>query len=538
MSAVEISKPSFRASLEQSTIFDWVVYGTGNAILSAVAGSGKTTTLIQAMSLMSKRIFFGAYNRTIAKEIKDRLSARGLMRQGVDVSTMHSIAVKAWKAVYPKVEIDEAKVGNLIKLAVLKNANLKKFGDQAAFVKKLVSFGKSHLMGIKHPTNRSRDIDNMVVWQKLMEHYSLDESLPLTETHPITKQEIPFDVAGLLNFTVEIYKASIAQCKTLIDYDDMIFAPLYFNAKFYPYDWVIIDECQDINPARRELARRLLKKDGRFVGCGDERQSIYAFTGAGSNSIPLLMKEFNAAHYTLSTTYRCAKAIVAYVQQWVPHIKAVDTAAEGLVRNINEDTKEKPWFIADAIGANDAVLCRYTAPLVKNAFELLRKGIPCKVEGRDIGKNLINVINRWSTVKTLGGLETKLKKYLETETLKAEEAESDSRKQAAQDMFDTIMIFVDKTRANGQNTIDALVAEIESLFDDEVTGITTFSTGHKSKGREWKKVYWLETSIRSRRELKEWELIQEENINYVMGTRAMNELVVVAEYVHSPKEEK
>ncbi len=43
-------------------------------------------------------------------------------------------------------------------------------------------------------------------------------------------------------------------CREMIDFDDMILAPLYFKAKFWPKDWILVDESQDTNPARRVLA--------------------------------------------------------------------------------------------------------------------------------------------------------------------------------------------------------------------------------------------------------------------------------------------
>lgn len=50
----------FKPSDNQLDIFDFVKYGYGNAVISAVAGSGKTTTIIEALKHIKgdKRVLF------------------------------------------------------------------------------------------------------------------------------------------------------------------------------------------------------------------------------------------------------------------------------------------------------------------------------------------------------------------------------------------------------------------------------------------------------------------------------------------------
>lgn len=45
------------------------------------------------------------------------------------------------------------------------------------------------------------------------------------------------------------------------------------------YDYVIVDEFQDLTPAEQDLFLRLRSSDGQMVALGDPRQSIYAFLG-------------------------------------------------------------------------------------------------------------------------------------------------------------------------------------------------------------------------------------------------------------------
>ena len=71
MSAVTLSPQQTRA-------IDFVKNGTGNAILEAVAGAGKTFTLVQMCSHLQGTAIFAAFNKAIAGEIGERLKASGV----------------------------------------------------------------------------------------------------------------------------------------------------------------------------------------------------------------------------------------------------------------------------------------------------------------------------------------------------------------------------------------------------------------------------------------------------------------------------
>src|SRR5947209_977686 len=76
-------------SSHQHAIYDWIEDGRGNALVDAVAGAGKTTTLIEgAKRLHTSNACFVAFNKIIADEIANRLQAIGSPMQA---STIHSL---------------------------------------------------------------------------------------------------------------------------------------------------------------------------------------------------------------------------------------------------------------------------------------------------------------------------------------------------------------------------------------------------------------------------------------------------------------
>jgi DNA helicase-2/ATP-dependent DNA helicase PcrA len=522
---------SFIPSAQQQAFFTWIKDASGSLVLEAVAGAGKSTTLLEGTARMEGYIFLGAYGKAAADDLKEKAREKGFEKQTLRIGTIHSQCSRTWAGAAPDAKLDEKKVPNLVR-ALAENPLTDKalanvLATYSGIICKMVSLGKGFLMGVPGgdpATAKARDVHNVVVWDKLGAFYSAWEDLP-EDVH--AQDIIPAIIA--------VFEASARMCMSCIDFDDQIYAPLRFNARFFKQDWVLGDEWQDANPARREAVRRMLKPGGRAVFCGDSRQAIYGFTGAGSDSLDRTAAAFSASRLPLTVTYRCPKAVVAYVHQWVSHIEAHPDAPEGVVRTLapakDADGKDMPWFLAQRPEPTDAILCRYNKPLVDLAFAMLRNGIACKVEGRDIGKNLVTLATRWK-VTTLNALQNKLEAYRVKETEKA--GDNERKAQDVADRVDTLMVFVDACRAKGQHSLDCVVAEINALFADNVKGVTTLCSGHKSKGREWGRVYWLQAACRTKRALQPWEQTQEDNISYVIGTRVegargAGELILVPE---------
>lgn len=253
-------------------------------------------------------------------------------------------------------------------------------------------------------------------------------------------------------------------------------------------------------------------------------------TGADSDSLDQIRADFSAIDMPLTTTYRCPKAIVRYAQKWVSHIEAHESAPEGQVGMVH---------MADFMKRNDlngqsVVLCRLTAPIVSLAFKLLRNRVACKVEGREIGNGLKKLANRWK-VKTTEKLREKLADYKEHETTKALAKRLEDKAQQIEDQVETLLVIIDNVNADQKHEVKDVVEAIETMFADDAKGILTLSTIHKSKGREWETVFWLDRAgtCPSKYARQEWQKQQERNLMYVAATRAKNTLY---DLIVEPKE--
>lgn len=475
----------------------------------ARAGCGKTYTLEQiAKAVPDVEMQFLAYNKAIADELKGR---------GLRASTVHGAGYGAWKRMAPDCKMENDKVSLLLE-ALQKELREKAMvtqedsqrhllqnraafvEDSADFVKETVSKAKGAAFGFLC------SFEDTQKWFALVEYYGLDDLLE-------------GDLSSAIRLCIEIYRRSLAQDHELVDYDDMLLAPLVHNARIWPKRLVLLDEAQDTNPARRAIALKMLAKNGVLVAVGDPRQAIYGFTGADSNSMDLIRDQLGSKELSLTRTYRCGKAIVEAAQRLVPDFEANDANNPGKVDRISA----LPSF-----ESSDAVLCRNTKPLVELAFSLLRKGIPCKVEGREIGNGLIALASRWK-VKTLAQLRARLDTYRERETGKFLAKGQDMQAQNVEDKVESLLILMTRLQEEGKQSVSDLVSSLSGMFSDNIKGILTLSTIHKSKGREWKHVYILGANayMPSPYAKKAWEKGQEENLMYVAITRAIEHLTFI-----------
>ncbi len=498
---------TFNSSPNQAAIFDFIRDGKGSAIVEAVAGSGKTTTIIESLAYVPEgaSVLMLAFNASIAKELGARIEALG-KRTGRDTAkiagkTFHSLGygaiMKALNGTRPNV--DAGKVRKLAK-EILGATDYELYAD---FACKLVGLAKGQGIGALEP-----DTDS--AWFDIIAH------------HDITLDSMAANMESGIAIARRLLSASNEAAKRgNLDFDDQLYLVLLWGLRLWQNDFVFIDEAQDTNPVRRALAKLALKPGGRLVAVGDRRQSIYGFTGASHDAMDLIEAEFNCAMLPLSVSYRCARNVIAKAQEIVPHIEAWDAANDGTVSTQS---------IKEALGTltqTDAILCRQTAPLVCLAFKLIASGRGCAILGRDIAKGLTSLVEK-QKAKGIDALIEKLSDYREREIArfmaKGEEQKADS----VADKVDCIMTVIGALPETAR-TVPELVRKIESLFSDD-NGVLTLSTIHKAKGKEWHNVAILEPGLMpSKWARQDWQYLQEKNLQYVAYTRAKENLIFLAD---------
>ena len=491
-----------KLSSQQADFIRWAEHGEGSCVLEAVAGAGKTTTLLAAIERMKGEVAILAYNKKIAEEIKGKIKDRGITH--AESGTVHSFGFKAYRRSFKNVKVDGKK---LMQIADHRFAGTF-LAPYVGYAVKLVSLAKQKAIGV------GGSISEVGQWWETAWHFDVFDTGRKGERLP--ELDIINAAIGLLDASNKV--------TDVIDFDDMVYLPLFLRLPFQQYNVVMVDEAQDTNPARRLMVRRLVKQGGRVIAVGDRHQAIYGFTGADNNSLDLIASEFGCIQMPLTTTYRCPKAIVSFAQQWVSHIHAHASAPEGSVSSVSLED----FMTRKDLNKNSAVLCRNTKPLIALALSLIRNRIACKVEGRDIGANLKKLINRWK-VKSLVQLSEKLDTYLARELERLGKLQQDAKAQIVEDTVGTVKVIIDQCLKEGKDTVLDASDYIDSLFADDVSNIMVLSTIHKTKGREWERVFWLDRAgtCPSKWAKQAWMKDQETNLMYVAATRAKSELIEV-----------
>jgi DNA helicase II / ATP-dependent DNA helicase PcrA len=483
-------------SSQQTAAIDFIKNSNKSLILSAVAGAGKTSTLLAMLKATEGSVAFCAFNKSIAKEIEFKVNQQNINKD-VKVGTVHSFGFGAIRRSISRVNVD----GNKIQTIVRDNFNNEESNMQT-FLISAVAMAKE--VGIRACVN-----DNYNTWIQMFDHYDLWNSLPL---------DVNTDKAiGLCQDVLDISNKTL----NVVDFSDMIYLPILKKMRIWKYSNIFLDEAQDTNATRRALVKMMLAPKGRLIAVGDPHQAIYGFTGADSNALDLIQKEFKAKELPLSVTFRCPKNVVKEAQKYVQHIESHPDSADGIVDECN--LQDLPNLVTQ----EDAIICRNTKPLVEVAYNLIRNKIPCKVEGRKIGEGLIKLATRWK-VKTVGTLINKLEAYKEKEIEKYKKKENDSMCQVIEDQVETLGVFIDQCKLD--DPISTLVKKIQELFDDtENKKILVLSTIHRSKGREFNHVFALgmDKYSPSKWAKRDWELVQENNLLYVLVTRAKTHLTKV-----------
>ena len=499
---------SFAPTAQQEAFIDTLLHTTSNIALRARAGCGKTSTIMLGIDAARAandrtRVLVCAFNTAIVREIDEKLRKAGHGFPHVQAKTAHGLGTSLLKDAFDfdtKTMLNAHKVRDLIQAAAGSNAL---YGAYSAQIAKLVGMAKQAALGV------FGSADDTSLWYGMADHHGI-------ELDPIAAERI---VAA----AQDIYARSCEDL-TSFDFDDMILIPLLRRLEpKWPADLVFVDEAQDLSPARQALIGKFVKpRYGRLVIVGDDAQAIYGFAGADAQSLANLIDQYNATVLPLSVTWRCPKAVVREAQVYVPDITAADSAPEGLVRSAD-------MLPDDLQPGQDAILCRNTAPLISTAYALIRRGIPAKVEGRDIGEGLATLARRWK-VRTCAELLARLDTHERRELAKLEgKPDEEELAEKLRDRLDTLREIIAACQARGQQLVTDVLSAIAALFGDDVKGAVVLATYHKSKGREWPRVFLYEHALRcpSRAARQPWQLEQERNLAYVAITRAQRELVYV-----------
>jgi DNA helicase-2/ATP-dependent DNA helicase PcrA len=473
-------------SPQQETFWDVCAHQECHVVLKALAGAGKTTSIVEACKRLprGKRVAFVCFSKIIAETLKSKVPF------GTYSGTLHSLGGQAVaKHVKRPLRdlLDENKVPKMLPpqaAPVVRSA-----------VMKLTSLAKNTLCDVS------------------------DAGLTaLAARYGVELEESKGTIFKLVRMCLDRSKKDLSS----IDFDDMLYLPVVLGLPVQKFDVMFVDESQDLNLCQMML---IFMSTKRVIVVGDEHQAIFGFRGADVRSMATmqgLMADTGPVQVLpLSVTFRCAKAITRLAQKYVPEITAHENNPEGLVQ-FNSTVE---W------GRGDMVLCRTNAPLVKEAYRLISQNIPVKIQGRKIGEDLAKLIARLcspqDTVIVLGERvsEWRAKEVARLTADQTKAISNESKLQLVADKCDCI-----DALSEGMSTVQEVLDRIKLIFAEINAGADTsrfvlLSSVHRAKGLESRRVFIINPEIMPHPSAaSEEELEQEMNLIYVAITRGMEEL--------------
>jgi hypothetical protein len=573
------AEKEFALSQYQAHILDRLLNGVAHLFIAALAGCGKTVTLVRLIKeLMNKGLTRGkavvylAFNASIKDELIEKLYGTGvpamtthgfgfteiLKRRFKELRDAEDKAVDQWRAstIFQMVLADEKGLDYSDKsLKAVRNSDQWELRNSVCGNGGLVGFIKNWAIIPHYDKEKCYwfDEDQYKQMMDLMNQYEI---------------EIPedFEAEDVVRYAAATVIRGIplpGEKLDRVDYDDMLYLPLALGLPFPKFHLVLTDETQDFNRAQELMLEKLIGDDfGRAIVVGDENQSIYGFRGADEHA-------FRNIHDMLSHTkkgvevcdlpinYRSDTAIIKHAQQWVPKLQGRGAALGEKDGEVRFDTMFGQAMQAVNNDATDdpkkeqfAFLCRINLPLVVTAYWLIGMGKKVSIIGKKtIALPLLTIINElcgvvnkrtgnlpeWGTERITDtadehgrvveeGLLTRLATYRDVQGRKLEKEKHAKKKDELDSNCDCIELICNRVL---DDSVETVRREIGELFveDPKDKGVIMLSTVHRAKGLEWDSVYILRPDLMPHPLAEsEKELIQERNLCYVAATRAKHKL--------------
>ncbi len=454
---------------EQQAIINAVTTTSDSLVVEALAGTGKTTTLLRALArIPQKSILLCAFNRRIADELEAK---KPIMPPGslLHVKTFHAQGLAMVRAHYPRIEVSHTGTEDVIKRVA---GGTPSFNVKRAAVRLLRQI-KEVMVTDLPPTSQ--------------------EALALGYEYDLFDRKMNERQIGLAvelardGYTISLDLAN----RQTIDYCDMVWAPL--ACKLEPksrYQAVLVDELQDISPPQFAMLRKLMAPKARFIGIGDINQQIYGWRGSmGEAAWALAREELKAKFLPLTMTWRCATAIVNAAKEIVPTLRGRDGADPGVVAECA--WAKLPKAITEQAAstrpyqAHTFVLSRTNADLLDCALYLWRSKVSFELNaGKEMLDPLFHLLDYDLDLRSREAFIRSLEEWHAKMTQAAEKANSPSAADRADEQRNMLLVAVQNVEPLG---IKRLLSEIIMQNDSGVL----LSTVHKVKGLEADRVFLL-----------------------------------------------
>jgi DNA helicase II / ATP-dependent DNA helicase PcrA len=458
----------------QQAVFKDFASGMGHTAVDAVAGSGKSTVAIECLNHLPKGNFSVLLTSFSVQSVND-LKAKE-PPWFVECRTLNSLGNQALSRAKGPQKVSKLRAFGIIDQVLGFNRGMiqdserkSQFNSFRQRVKALVDFAKASLVdGIK-PLNA------------LAEHHELDLAVPEWLGKELKEHFKCEHVDAIAAVTSKVLEAS-KNIDGTVDFNDQLWLPIVLNFEPQKFDYILVDEAQDLSAVQIELLCRSMKPTSRVFMWGQNFQAIYAWRGAGLGMEPFI-ERLKAKVLPLSISYRCPQLVTKHAQKLCPEMKAAPEAPMGVVEDIEKGE------LARTVQMGDVILSRKNAPLVGLFMRFLKAGVPAGIQGKDLGGRLISFVED-SACKTVDELLDYTREWAKRECAKRRKKNPEAKLDAIHDHADCIQTLCEDT-----THIDVVIERIKTLLMSDPAGKVCLSSVHRAKGLEWNRVFLIESSF-------------------------------------------
>ena len=472
-----------------------IINSTGDIKINAVAGSGKTTTIIEYAKARpaTSKILYLAFNKSVKLEAQKKFADQGL--HNVKVETAHSLAYR--EIVYRhnyRVKANGYKTHEIVDILGLKNN-----GDKHAEYVAANHINKFIAYFCNSDKQKVQDLNYREV---------------------VFDQEAKAFVSAAYEYiekNTRLFLAKMDKGEIEITHDFYLKKFQLSNPRLY-FDYILFDEGQDASPAMLDI---FFKQSATKVIVGDTHQQIYGWRFAVNS-----LEKANFKTHHLSSSFRFSADIAKL---------AVDVL--GWKNFVTEEQK----FSIEGKGAGKenkvkAIIARTNLGLLLKAIEYVTEKKNVKhiyFEGNihsytyaDEGTSLYDVLNLYNKKPAL------IRNKLIAQMKNMEELEEYIEK--TEDVQLAMMIEIVKEYGSDIPNILNLIKEKHVGNDEKHKAEMIFSTVHRCKGMEYDSIQIVNDFItqdkiekqtkgtRSDEEINISKLNEEINLLYVAVTRTKN----------------
>lgn len=394
---------------------DIISHRAGRAVVFAVAGSGKTSTIVRRIGeLVNKhchrpdRILATTFGREAKRQLKDKLALQPNCKD-VHALTLSQLASRIVrfsderKRLPARIEADNGMLEKCFSKARKRMQN----GDMVnhnGYSSEYIDFTKVRDLGWDDFSKYVDELKN----DMLLTKWSYDQLDPSCHQIFDTKQ---FKDAPWLEVLIDTYDDERLKHKFFGYSDIMQLSTIVLSSEVFTYqhfancyDYVFVDEYQDVNRAQNTMLMKLDDQANNMMVIGDDDQTIYEWRGARPTFIRDKLDDNQWQTFFLDRNFRCSPGSILLAREvieqntnraakkmmpakgftgqlCVERFESIGKQAQWIVDLIEESCHSSSSKEEERHYDNAVVLIRQYAetPIIEE--ELISKGIPYTIPG-------------------------------------------------------------------------------------------------------------------------------------------------------------